>query len=238
MTGPATPSSSLRGQLALIVELGLPVMAGIAEGLEDAGAEVVTLRDPRLAGAQEEVEAVLAGALGPNRAPRLVILSLLGEATTALKPLSETDLAAWRGAASAPIRVAMRVLAALGRRMKPAGRGAILFLAPSLSLVGGSGMVALSTALEGQRGLMKSIARQWGASGVTVNWAAAAPRALSAHFDDAELAAKGVAVPVALGRRPDARAEIAALAAWLASPAGGGVTGATLMIDGGEWMVP
>lgn len=238
MTGPATPSSSLRGQLALIVELGLPVMAGIAEGLEDAGAEVVTLRDPRLAGAQEEVEAALATILGPDLAPALVVLSLLGEATTALKPLSETDLVTWRRGASEPIRAAMRVLTALGRRMKPAGRGAILFLAPSLSLVGGSGMVALSTALEGQRGLMKSVARQWGASGVTVNWAAAAPRALSSHFDAAELAAKGDAVPVALGRRPDARTEIAALASWLAGPAGAGVTGATLMIDGGEWMVP
>lgn len=238
MTGPATPSSSLRGQLALIVELGLPVMAGIAEGLEDAGAEVVTLRDPRLAGAQEEVDSAFAAVLGPDRAPALVVLSLLGEATTALKPLSEADLATWRGAAADPIRAAMRVLTALGRRMKPAGRGAILFLAPSLSLVGGSGMVALSTALEGQRGLVKSVARQWGASGVTVNWAAAAPRALSSHFDAAELATKGDAVPIALGRRPDARAEIAALAAWLASPAGGGVTGATLMIDGGEWMVP
>lgn len=233
----STPSA-LEGQLALVVELGLPVMSGIAEGLQDAGAEVVAPRDPRFAGGQDGIEAALTAALGPDRSPALVVLSLLGETTTALKPLSDIDLATWRGAASDPIRVAMRVLTALGRRMRPAGRGAILFLAPSLSLVGGSGMVALSTALEGQRGLMKSVARQWGASGVTVNWAAAAPRALSSHFDAAELAAKGDAVPVALGRRPDARTEIAALASWLAGPAGAGVTGATLMIDGGEWMVP
>lgn len=234
-----TPSlRSLDGELALIIELGLPLLSGLAEGLEDAGAEVVTLRDPRLAGPRDAVDAAITAALGPDRSPALVVLSLLGEATTTLRPLSDTGLDAWRGAAADPIRVAMRVLTALGARMKPAGRGTILFLAPSLSLVGGVGMVALSTALEGQRGLMKSIARQWGASGVTVNWAAAAPRALSPHFDAAELAAKGDAVPIALGRRPDARAEIAALACWLASPAGRGVTGATLMVDGGEWMVP
>ena len=238
MSTSVTPHRSLDGELALVVELGLPLLSGIVEGLEDAGAEVVALSDARLAGPQDEVDAVLAAALGPDRAPALVVLSLLGEATTALRPLSDTDLDAWRAGASDPIRVAMRVLTALGRRMKPAGRGTILFLAPSLSLVGGAGMVALSTALEGQRGLMKSIARQWGSSGVTVNWAAAAPRALSAHFDAADLAAKGDAVPVALGRRPDARAEIAALASWLAGPAGRGVTGATLMVDGGEWMVP
>jgi NAD(P)-dependent dehydrogenase (short-subunit alcohol dehydrogenase family) len=238
MTERVAPHRSLDGELALIIALGLPLMSGVAEGLEDAGAEVIALRDPRLAGSQAEVAAALAAALGPDRSPALVVLSLLAEATTTLQPLSDIDLEAWRGGAVDPIRVAMRVLTALGRRMKPAGRGSILFLAPSLSLVGGAGLVALSTALEGQRGLMKSVARQWGASGVTVNWAAAAPRALSPHFDAADLAAKGDPVPVALGRRPDARAEIAALAGWLAGPAGRGVTGATLMIDGGEWMVP
>jgi len=238
MTLSTSPPGTLDGALALVVELGLPVMTGVAEGLRDVCAEVVVLRDPRLAGSSDDVEAALAVALDPGRAPALVVLSLLAEATTALGPLDGVDLQAWRAGAADPIRIAMRVLTALGARMKPAGRGAILFLAPSLSLVGGAGMVALSTALEGQRGLMKSVARQWGASGVTVNWAAAAPRALSPHFDAADLAAKGDAVPIALGRRPDARTEIAGLAAWLAGPAGRGVTGATLMIDGGEWMVP
>jgi NAD(P)-dependent dehydrogenase (short-subunit alcohol dehydrogenase family) len=234
----ATAERPLNGQTALIIGLGLPMLSGVAAGLEDAGAAVITLDDPRLAGSVEAVEAVLSEALGPDGAPRLVVLSLLTEASTVLGPLAGVDLATWRAGAVEPIRVAMRVLTALGKRMKPAGRGAILFLAPSLSLVGGAGMTALSTALEGQRGLMKAVARQWGASGVTVNWAAAAPRALSNHFDDADLAAKGDPVPIALGRRPDARTEIAALAAWLAGPGGRGVTGATLMVDGGEWMVP
>lgn len=238
MTARASPHRALDGELALIIELGLPLMSGVANGLEDAGAEIIALSDPRLTGAQADVDAALATALGPDRSPALVVLSLLAEATTTLQPLSDIDLEAWRVGAADPIRVAMRVLTALGQRMKPAGRGTILFLAPSLSLVGGAGMVALSTALEGQRGLMKSVARQWGASGVTLNWAAAAPRALSSLFDAADLAAKGDPVPIALGRRPDARAEIAALAAWLAGPAGRSVTGATLMIDGGEWMVP
>ncbi|MDR6534201.1 NAD(P)-dependent dehydrogenase (short-subunit alcohol dehydrogenase family) [Caulobacter rhizosphaerae] len=238
MTASASTHGALDGALALVVELGLPLLSGVGEGLRDAGAEVVTSRDPRWAGSREDVDAALLAALGPDRAPALAVLSLLSEETTTLRPLSDLDLEAWRAGAADPIRIAMRVLAALGARMKPAGRGTILFLAPSLSLVGGSGMVALSTALEGQRGLMKSIARQWGATGVTVNWAAAAPRALSPHFDAADLAAKGDAVPIALGRRPDARTEIAALAAWLASPSGRGVTGATLMVDGGEWMVP
>lgn len=225
------------GRTALIVETGLPLLGGIAEGLEDAGTTVVALRGADVMGDDEAIRAALDDVLGET-VPALVVLSLLAEASTVIQPLAETDLDTWRAAAIEPIRTVMRLLAVLGERMKPAGEGAVVFLAPSLSLVGGVGLVGLSTMLEGQRGLMKSVARQWGGSGVTVNWAAAAPRALSSHFDAADLAAKGDAVPIALGRRPDARREIAALASWLAGPAGRGVTGATLMMDGGEWMVP
>ena len=46
------------------------------------------------------------------------------------------------------------------------------------------------------------------------------------------------AIPVALGRRPDAAADLAGALEYLASPAGRAVTGATLCLDGGEWMVP
>jgi NAD(P)-dependent dehydrogenase (short-subunit alcohol dehydrogenase family) len=98
--------------------------------------------------------------------------------------------------------------------------------------------VALTTLLEGQRGLMKSVARQWGAEGVSLNWIAVAPRALSARFDDAPLAAKPDEVSVALGRPLDLRAEVAPVIGFLASPAGRAITGATLTLDGGEWMVP
>ena len=57
-------------------------------------------------------------------------------------------------------------------------------------------------------------------------------------FDDAPLAAKPDAVSVALGRPADPRREIAPVLGFLAGPAGRAVTGATLTLDGGEWMVP
>ena len=228
--------AELTGQTALLISLGLPMLTGVGDGLSARGATVVELDDARIAGSSAEIETVLVEALG-DVPPSLVVLSLLTPQSTAIGALAQTDLATWKLAASEPIAIAMRVLTALGQRMKPVGRGGIVFVAPSLSLVGGAGLVALSTALEGQRGLMKSVARQWGASGVTLNWIAAAPRALSSHFETADLAAKGDAVPVALGVRPGAD-QIAELAAWLASPAGRGVTGSTQMIDGGEWMVP
>lgn len=228
--------ADLTGETALVVSLGLPMLEGVGEALTARGAQVVTVDDPRLVDGAEAAEAVLAEVLG-EVAPALVVISLLAPASTAVGAVVDTDLATWKQAAADPVGSAMGLLTALGRRMKPAGWGAVVFVAPSLSLVGGSGLVALSTALEGQRGLMKAVARQWGSSGVTVNWIAAAPVALSSHFAAADLAAKGDPVPVALGGRPGAD-RIAALAAWLASPDGRAVTGSTQMIDGGEWMVP
>ena len=87
------------------------------------------------------------------------------------------------------LRAVMYLLRALGPVMKPRG-GAIVVVGPSLSLVGCPQLVALSTLLEGQRGMVKSVARQWGSTGVTLNWLAVAPSALSPLFDTAPLAAK------------------------------------------------
>jgi NAD(P)-dependent dehydrogenase (short-subunit alcohol dehydrogenase family) len=111
-------------------------------------------------------------------------------------------------------------------------------LAPSLSLTGCAGLVALTTALEGQRGLMKSVARQWGSTGVTLNWVAVTPASLSPVFARAPLAMKADAVPVALGRALDLASEVVPVISFLASAAGRKMTGATLCLDGGEWMLP
>ena len=43
---------------------------------------------------------------------------------------------------------------------------------------------------------------------------------------------------MALGRPLDPRREIAPIVGFLASPAGRAITGASLTLDGGEWMVP
>ena len=71
-----------------------------------------------------------------------------------------------------------------------------------------------------------------------MNWIAAAPRGLSPRFDKLPLPVKPDAVMVALGRPLDLATEIAPVIEFLGSAAGRVMTGATLMLDGGEWMVP
>lgn len=89
--------------------------------------------------------------------------------------------------------------------------GRIIFVMPSVSLVGAEGLVPLSAALEGVRALAKSAARQWADRGVTVNCVAGD-----------------------LDRRDD----IEAVVDMLASHDGLAITGQTIVVDGGKVMLP
>ncbi|MGE0742504.1 MAG: SDR family oxidoreductase [Hyphomonadaceae bacterium] len=224
----------LSGRRVLAIVVGHDFCAAVAQGLADLGALVG--RAEIDAASRESVGGSIDAAIAEHGSPNLVLLNVIPE--PAMRPVAITDMANadWRATAQDGLRTTTRILQALEMHLRPQG-GAIVFVAPSLSLVGAPGMIALSTLLEGQRGLMKSVARQWGASGVALNWIAAAPRAL-ASFEGVALAAKPDAVSVALGRAPDARSEIAPVLSFLASPAGRVMTGATLMVDGGEWMTP
>ena len=67
---------------------------------------------------------------------------------------------------------------------------------------------------------------------------ALAPRGLSSRFDGLPLPVKPDAVMVALGRPLDLASEVVPVIEFLGSPQGRVMTGATLLLDGGEWMVP
>ena len=184
-----------------------------------------------------ELEAAFADAAAIVGVPDQVVVSVLPLA--ALQPTAIDELAgdAWRAACDAAMKGVLYALQASFEQMAARG-GSVVVVGPSLSLPGAPRLVALSAAVEGQRGLVKSVARQWGARGITVNWIAAAPRALSPLFDGLTLAIKPDPVMVALGRPMALGADIAPVIDFLGGPAGRSMTGATLMVDGGEWMVP
>lgn len=247
----AESGTALRGKAVLVAVSGVDIGGAIVAGLLDQGARVALLTDNRelLAttsaavvidtafSARAAVASAFEQAIARLGAPDLVVLSALPAVAAQVKPLVELTDEEWLGGARTAIRTTLHCLQAAGTYLKPRG-GAVALVGPSLGLVGCRGLVGLTTALEGQRGLMKSVARQWGHAGVTLNWIACAPRALSPVFAQAPLAIKSDAVPVALGRAVDPRTELAPVLGFLASAAGRALTGTTLTLDGGEWMVP
>jgi NAD(P)-dependent dehydrogenase (short-subunit alcohol dehydrogenase family) len=120
------------------------------------------------------------------------------------------------------------------------GGGTLVVLGPCAALVGAPGLVPLITLAEAQRTLVKSAARQWGTHGIRAHWLGLR----EAQYSDALRDARTPAVPElgppppALGRVPDAQTDAAALIALLAAPGARGLTGATINLDGGDWMVP
>ena len=121
---------------------------------------------------------------------------------------------------------------ACGRVMKPGS--SIVNISSVLGLsTGGLPQAAYSASKAGVMGLTRDLAQQWGArKGIRIN--ALAPGFFASEMTD-ELAPgylDALLPRIILGRLGDP-AELAATAVWLASPAGGYVTGQTIVVDGG-----
>ena len=121
---------------------------------------------------------------------------------------------------------------ACGRVMKPGS--AIINIASVLGLTtGGLPQAAYSASKAGIIGLTRDLAQQWsGRKGIRVN--ALAPGFFASEMTD-ELKPgylDSLMPRIILGRLGDG-AELAATAVWLASTAGGYVTGQTIVVDGG-----
>jgi 3-oxoacyl-[acyl-carrier protein] reductase len=131
------------------------------------------------------------------------------------------------------MRTTLFVLQAAHRQMEGRG-GSIVLVTPTVSMSGAARLVPYTTAVEGQRLLAKSAARQWGPDGIRVNCVAPAPEHAPIGVDSMAVSL----APPALGGPGDVVADVAPVVAWLASDAAHFVTGATVCADGGVWMAP
>ena len=236
-----------------VLTSGLDIGSPIAASLAARGARVAWLSDgtdapavdvdervTRIAASfasRAELELAFAAAAECVGAPDQVVVSALPPSALVARDITAVTDEVWRASCAGAMKSVLHALQAGHTQLRERG-GSVVVIGPSLSLAGAPQLVPLSAAVEGQRGLVKSTARQWGRRGLTVNWVAAAPRALSSLFDVLPLPSKPDPVPIAFGRPLDLGSEIAPVIEFLGSAAGRALTGATLLLDGGEWMVP
>ncbi|BAI74805.1 3-oxoacyl-[acyl-carrier-protein] reductase (plasmid) [Azospirillum sp. B510] len=236
----AAPLPLLNGRVAFVVVSGLDFAPALVAGLESQGARVTAIADDAAGrfSSRAAVDAAFAAAVARTGPPDLVVHAAAGEGALITKDLISLDRESFHQVTDAPLRATLYTLQAAEAAMKESG-GSIVVIGPALSLVGATGLVGLSTCAEGQRTMVKSAARQWGQRGIRVNWIGIA----DARYASA-LTGKGPEVPelgpppAALGGAPDLAADVTPVLGFLGSDSSHSLTGATIALDGGDWMTP
>ena len=141
----------------------------------------------------------------------------------------------WNDIINTNLTSAYRVTKACLRSMTKARKGRIISIASVVGVSGNAGQTNYAASKAGLIGFSKSLAREVGARGITVNVVAPGfidtdmTRSLADEHKDALLKQ----IPLNRLGQPD---EIAAAVSFLASPRAGYITGSTINVNGGMYM--
>ncbi|HEY3326623.1 MAG TPA: 3-oxoacyl-ACP reductase FabG [Novimethylophilus sp.] len=244
----------LNGQIALVTGASRGIGAAVALELGKRGATVIGTATT-VGGAEQISQALHQSgvrgdgmALDVNDAAQIesalkaiaekfgVITILVNNAgitrDTLLMRMSEED---WDAVLSTNLKSVFRLSQAVLRPMMKARQGRIVSISSVVGHMGNAGQTNYAAAKAGMTGFTKSLAREVGSRGITVN--CVAPGFIDTDMTRAlsEEQRNGLIQHVPAGRFGSVE-DIAAAVAFLASPAAGYITGETLHVNGGMYM--
>ncbi len=246
----ATFGNRLDGKVALVTGASRGIGAAIADLLAGRGA-VVHGTATSEAGAvgiagrlgagrghvlevndAEAVDRLVAALTAAGSAPAILVNNAGITRDQLLLRMRDED---WQTVIDTNLRSVFRLGKACLRGMMKARWGRIISLASVVGLTGNAGQANYAAAKAGIIGFSKSLAREVGSRGITVN-------VIAPGFIDTDMTAaldekvrSALLADIPLGRLGGAR-EIAAAAAFLASDEAAYITGETLHVNGGMYM--
>jgi len=208
-----------------------------AEGAARIGADLASCPNPGRGAVldvadPESVDALFAGMKAGEGAPTILVNNAGVTRDNLLLRMSAEE---WDTILNTNLSAIYRTSKAALRGMMKARRGRIINIASVVGLMGNPGQSNYAAAKAGMIGFSKSLAREVGSRGITVNVVAPGfvETDMTRAMDDEQRAKLADQIPL---RRLGEPADIAAAVLYLASPGAGYVTGETLSVNGGMYM--
>jgi 3-oxoacyl-[acyl-carrier protein] reductase len=247
-----TMSEVLKGEIALVTGASRGIGAAIADELAALGARVIGTATSQ-AGA-EAIHARLSASGGAGRVLNVTesasVEALVDEVTkefgavsilvnnagitrdNLLMRMKEED---WQAILDTNLSSVFRTSKAVMRGMMKARKGRIINIASVIGVTGNAGQANYAAAKAGIIAFSKSLAKEIGSRGVTVNVVAPGFIQTDMTKDLPEASREALVGQIALGRLGEP-ADIARAVAFLAGPSAAYITGETLHVNGGMYM--
>lgn len=245
---------NLAGEIALVTGASRGIGRAIAQALGKAGAVVVGTATTESGAAA--ISDYLSGASAKGRGALLDVTNAESiEATcTAIEKefgaisilvnnagITQDNLALrmkdaeWDSVIDTDLKSVYRLSKAVLRGMMKLRRGRIINVTSVVGSMGNPGQINYAAAKAGVAGMARSLAREIGSRGITVNCVAPGfvDTDMTKALPDAQRAQLTEQIPLGRLGQPD---DIAHAVLFLASPGAGYITGATLHVNGGMYM--
>ncbi|MCU7936333.1 MAG: 3-oxoacyl-ACP reductase FabG [Candidatus Thiodiazotropha sp. (ex Dulcina madagascariensis)] len=245
---------SLENEIALVTGASRGIGAAIADGLAEAGAKVIGTATSE-AGAQA-IEARIQGA---GREGSGMVLNVADQASidNLIQTLSEafgnpTILVnnagitrdnllmrmkddEWESIINTNLSSVYRLSKAVLRGMMKARKGRIINISSVVGVMGNAGQTNYAAAKAGIHGFTRSLAREVGSRGITVNSVAPGfiETDMTKELPEAQRKSLEAAIPLQKMGQPE---DIASAVLFLAGESGRYITGETLHVNGGMYM--